>query len=543
MLALTLLVALVAAAAAGAGRPKLWFAPLPPDQPGTDASFVGSVDFMKLFSKQAPWKQAARRVAVFKLYGGWIARGTTDAWLRRAVTDLKRRGIALAVEEGPLRPTESCGLFVEGFAGDEGVAVAQRVQDAGGRLRFLAYDEPFYFASIYDGPQACHWSAERIATEVASYNEEIRGVFPQLRFGDTEPLTSAADAPRFEEWIDTYRRVVGEPLAFFHLDVSYYLPNWPALAKELEEFARSRGVPFGIIYFGEPIDASDAAWLARAQARFETYETAGGGAPDHALLQSWQDRPDRVLPETGSASYTNLILRYARPRSTLSLELVEDGSRRVSGRLTAKGKGRAGARIVVTVTPRYGDPVFAGAPVSQVETTTDAAGRFEVEPPGLPSIGVAIEARYAGSKALWPAFASVELGTPVRNVALGRPVTASRSGQAPAERAVDGDYATGWGSGDDAPQWIEIDLGGASTVAQIRLVTEQFPAGETIHRVVGRFADGTLRVLRELRGVTATMQLLEVTPAVPWTGIRAIRVETVASPSWVAWREIEVWSG
>ena len=542
VLALTILVALVAAAAAGAGRPKLWFAPLPPDQPGTDASFVGSVDFMKLFSKKAPWKQAAGRVAVFKLYGGWVARGTTDAWLRRAVGDLKRRKIALAVEEGPLLPTEECGREIEGFAGEEGVEVVTRVRQAGGTLRYLAFDEPFFYASIYDGPRACHWPAERVAEQIADYVEGIREVFPRIAFGDTEPLTSAAAVAVYTAWCAPYRRVVGGRLAFFHLDVGYYLPNWPALAKELEEFARSRGVPFGMIYFGEPIDASDAAWLARAQARFETYETAGGGAPDHALLQSWQDRPDRVLPETGSASYTNLILRYARPRPTLSLEPVEDGSRRMSGRLKAKGRGRAGARIAVAVTPLHQDSVGARAPLVEVATTTDAAGRFAVELPDLPSIGVLVEARYPGSKALWPAFASVELGTPARNIALGRPATASKFGQAPAGLAVDGNYETSWGAGDDAPQWIEVDLGVASTIAQIRLVTEQFPAGETVHRILGRSADGTLRVLQELRSVTDTMQVLEVTPATPWTGIRAIRVETVASPSWVAWREIEVWS-
>lgn len=252
-----------------------------------------------------------------------MARGTTDAWLRRAVGDLKRRGIRLAVEEGPLRPTEDCGLFVEGFAGDEGVAVAQRVKDAGGTLRYLAYDEPYYYASIYDGPQACHWSAERIAGEIAAYNEEIRGVFGAIKFGDTEPLTSALDVPRYKAWIDTYRRVAGERLAFFQ---------------------------------------------------------------------------------------------------------------------------------------------------------------------------------------------------------------------------VDGSYETAWGAGADAPQWLEIDLGAPATIGQLRLVVAQSPAGETHHVVYGRDAAGALRVLAELRGETGDGDVLTITPPAPWAGIRAIRIETVSSPSWVAWREVEAWS-
>jgi hypothetical protein len=46
----------------------------------------------------------------------------------------------------------------------------------------------------------------------------------------------------------------------------------------------------------------------------------------------------------------------------------------------------------------------------------------------------------------------------------------------------------------------------------------------------------------ELAGSTVDGQVLEVA-AGPWAGVRAVRVETVASPSWVAWRELEVLSG
>jgi hypothetical protein len=538
--ALALLASGSAARAAPPGKAKVWFAPLPPDRPGTDASFVGSEDFMALFSPRAPWKRAAGRVDVFKLYGGWVARGTTDAWLRRAVGDLKRRGIRLAVEEGPLRPTEDCGLFVEGFAGEEGVAVAQRVKDAGGTLRFLAYDEPYYYASIYDGPQACHWSAERIAGEIAAYNEEIRGVFGAIRFGDTEPLTSALDVPRYESWIDTYRRVAGEPLAFFHVDVSFSLPGWPALVRELELHARSRGVPFGVIYMGEHDDRSDEEWLARAQRRFEHYETEAGGRPDHAVLQSWHDRPDRVLPETSLGAFTSLVNRYARSRTALTLAL-DDGT--VSGRLRdARGRPLPRAPVAIAVVPRYEGGVLPAAPLVEIATTTDATGSFEASLGTLPALGVAVQARYAGTSARWPAFAATAVGDPGRNVARGRHATASAAAQSPAGQAVDGSYETAWGAGADAPQWLEIDLGQPATIGQLRLVVAQFPAGETHHVVYGRDAAGALRMLAELRGETDDGDVLTITPPAPWTGMRALRIETLASPSWVAWREVEAWS-
>jgi hypothetical protein len=260
------------------------------------------------------------------------------------------------------------------------------------------------------------------------------------------------------------------------------------------------------------------------------------------VLQSWHDRPDYVLPETNASRYTSLILSYTRVRPRLSVALAGGGPLRATGRLVARGKGRPGARILVTITPLYEGSLLPSSGLVQVEATTDASGSFDVELPGLPSIGVAVEARYAGNRALWPAYASVEVGSAGQNVALGRSATASRSDQAPAGLAVDGSYDTSWGAGDGAPQWIEIDLGGSRSIGQLRLVTEQFPAGETRHVVYGRHTDGSLEILHEFRGVTDSGQVLDWMPPEPWTGVTAIRVETVASPSWVAWREIEAWS-
>jgi hypothetical protein len=44
------------------------------------------------------------------------------------------------------------------------------------------------------------------------------------------------------------------------------------------------------------------------------------------------------------------------------------------------------------------------------------------------------------------------------------------------------------------------------------------------------------------RGSTADNGLLEYVPPAPWEGIRYLRVETCASPSWVAWGEIEAFA-
>ena len=121
-------------------------------------------------------------------------------------------------------------------------------------------------------------------------------------------------------------------------------------------------------------------------------------------------------------------------------------------------------------------------------------------------------------------------------------VTASGSYEAsPPELAVDGDPSTLWNAGALAPRWIEIDLRTPRSVERISLLTAQSPKGETVHRVLGKAGAGDpYRVLHVFSGVTTDGQWLHYSPPTPWERVRFVRVETTESPSWVAWREIEI---
>ncbi len=132
---------------------------------------------------------------------------------------------------------------------------------------------------------------------------------------------------------------------------------------------------------------------------------------------------------------------------------------------------------------------------------------------------------------------------PGANLSWHKQVQASReSGEFSAAMAVDGHSGTWWGASAPPPQWIEIDLGTEYTVAEIRLLTSQSPEGETIHRLLakGSGTNNQYTLLYIFQGVTKDSQLLSFKPAEPITGISQIRIETVSSPSWVSWREIEV---
>ena len=447
-----------------AQRPLVWFAPLPPLRVMEGRPFVGAEDFMDLFEPDAQWSRSADRVQVFKLYGEWVGTDpwnvhASDAELRQVVGDLAQRGIALAMEAGPLDATAACGQGIEGFGGglSTGLRDARRIKASGGELVFVALDEPFAFASLYNGPGACRWTAEKVAQEVGDYIKGMRTVFPDLLVGDTEPLWKDVEVEAYKDWLATFREVNGYDLAFFHLDVDFGRMSWPEAALELETFTRERGIEFGIIYLGNWGSQTDEEWLTAAGERVKAYELIAGGQPDHVLFQSWHDHPDYTLPETEPYTFTWFVNAYFEDKGSLGVRTAGVGA----------------------------------------------------------------------------------------NVAYDKPVRASRSNQFPPGAAVDGDPDTAWGAGDFAPQWLEIDLEVPTAIAEVRLLVGQSPDGETTHRISVKGAEpgDAFQVAHTFSGVTVDAQRLTVAFPEPLEAIRYLRVETLSSPSWVAWREVEVISG
>jgi hypothetical protein len=437
-------------------RPLVWFAPLPPLPTHPGRPYTGSDDFMDLFAADAPWPRSGSHVGVFKLYGEWVgyAGANAPADLRAAVAGIAQRGMILAVEAGPLDATADCGEGVESFAGsDSGRELASRIRAAGGVLQVIALDEPYYFAHLYDGPNACHWPIEKVAEEVAAFVVAVREEFPWVIVGDIEPTPAPVSPEGLGEWLGAYEAAVGEPPAFLVLDIDWGRAGWPQFAVAVRDAAAQRGVPLGMIYSGGTA-GTDAAWALQAGRRAVAFETAAAGPPDHVVFQSWNDKPDRVLPETEAASFTALLLRYFEDRAALD------------------------------------------RPLPGAET----------------------------------------------NLALGATATASVSlPGSPPGQAIDGDSDSIWNAGQGPPAWIEIDLGTAVKLREIRLLVAQDPPGETKHRVVGRATkDGTPIVLATLTGSTTGGQVLVVSVQANAPALRFVRVETSSTLSWVAWSEIEV---
>jgi hypothetical protein len=433
-------------------KPLVWFNPLPPMRIFPSRPFIGSSDFMDLFNSDAEWAITANNIQVFELYGEWLGNDATDRQLRQLVSDLNRRGMAIALSGGALNPVENCSGAIEGFAGtSEGVHISQRIRDAGGIAYFYAFDHAYDAGTASTTPAECRLSPEEVAQQVLTFQEAIREIFPNIIFGDD--ITAQLNVDEIARWVEAYRSVTGEDLGFLHLDIDFSIPNWEQKALQIENYLHSKGIAFGLFYIGNWEDPSDEAWLTSAGERVKAYELDAGGQPDHVIFASWHDHPDYVLPETESYTFTNFIKQYIDDRESLGVQ-------------------------------------------------TEGAGA---------------------------------------NLAYGKPVTASKAlAGLPPHQAVDGIFSTWWGAGDFAPQWIEVDLGAAYTIAQIRLSISQDPEGNTLHQVWGRGPGEEARLLHEFDGMTRGDQVLEYTPPDPWHGIQFIRIVTVSSPSWVSWREIEV---
>lgn len=137
-----------------------------------------------------------------------------------------------------------------------------------------------------------------------------------------------------------------------------------------------------------------------------------------------------------------------------------------------------------------------------------------------------------------PPMAEVIVETTLDDGGLIRASRASPVG--PPAYALDGRADTAWNAGWFAPAWIEIDLGAPATITGVRLLVAQSPAGETIHEIVGISPAGIERPIAEFRGVTRDGDLLTQSLTTPALDIQVVRVTTLVSPSWVAWREIEI---
>ncbi|HYL34457.1 MAG TPA: hypothetical protein VEV17_00945 [Bryobacteraceae bacterium] len=357
MLSLKPIAALLLPLILTAATPQIWFCPLDPlFRP--EVNYGGSPEYMDLFNSTAPWTNAASHTNVFKIYPQWIG-SATDADLQIQFADLIRRGMALALEYGVLTASDQCGKGVEGFGGQTLLNAALRIQKNGGTLRYVAMDEPIFFSTLYSGANACQWTVDQMAANAAANIRSLLARFPDVIVGDIEPfpVSPANWLSQYQAGVEAFRGALGFPLAFFDADVLWDSPTYLTDLASVHKMLVSEGVPFGIIYNGNPYDTSDAQWIQSATQHMLAAEL-NLGSPDLVIFQSWHAYPKKLLPESDSDAFTSLIGSYFRRRTRL-LSFIRDST--VQGWLVSPDDGQsiAGASISITFSPTGGSGVPA----------------------------------------------------------------------------------------------------------------------------------------------------------------------------------------
>ena len=106
--------------------------------------------------------------------------------------------------------------------------------------------------------------------------------------------------------------------------------------------------------------------------------------------------------------------------------------------------------------------------------------------------------------------------------------------------ALDGSPNSDWNAGTGAPIYITVDLGRTVAINRVRLLVNQYPAGKTRHEIlVALQPSGPFKHVATIDGWTVNGQWLELDQ--PIGMVRYLRVATTESPSWVSWREIEIY--
>ncbi len=358
-----------------AATPQVWFAPFDSFYRSW-LGFAGSPQYMSLFAADSPWVEAASHVKVFKVYSTWIDQAS-DADLQTQFTDLNRRGIALALEHGAITASSQCGIGVEGQGGEDLLKHALRIKKNGGTLRYVALDEPIYYFTLYAGANSCKWTVNQMAANAAVNIRALLAQFPEVIIGDIEPFPVSAPnwLSQYQAGIVAFRNALGFPLAFFHSDLNWNAASYLSDIASVRRMAASEGVPFGIIYDGNGTDTTDAQWIQFAIQRMVTNELAQG-LPDSVIFQSWMPYPKKLLPESDPDSFTSLINRYARPRTSLT---INPGSSEIVGKLTdSTGKAVISAPVTVVMQPSGGGGVTWTYPLAGTVPATTAQATVKI---------------------------------------------------------------------------------------------------------------------------------------------------------------------
>lgn len=286
LLCLVLLTTAAAAEDRGAGgdRPQIWISP-----------DTETPDLLTMFQRPEQWAESRSRIGVFKFgprqvgIGAKAKQNSMDDLIRiDAFHKLDAWGIAIAVEAPAIKPWDCTAVRAREMTAN----AIRSVKTAGGRLRYIAMDEP-WTAGV--GP--CHDTFDGSVEKTAAYIKQLsddpdlaaEGVTPEVGDIETYPAHTPAE---IEHWISELERRGAKP-KFFHLDVNVHRLDVDHTIDALQDlreitgFFRRERIPFGVILWPgyNPVPSDKVfhdltlSWARRVNEAI--------GRPDQVIVQSW----------------------------------------------------------------------------------------------------------------------------------------------------------------------------------------------------------------------------------------------------------------
>jgi hypothetical protein len=302
---------------AGSAQRQIWF---------TMPNYVGAGqdDWNKLFGRpDAPWPEFMNHVQVLAATG--IAK-IPDEILSNAFTKLSEHHVSFAIDnlaQSWVNEPE-CGHRVESYTDPPGNRkVVNKIQSDGGRLLYIAMDEPLWFGHYYNGHDACHSDIANVAERAAAIMREFTKVFPNVAIGDIEPIPALTSQPNWQRdykaWLSAFNTAMGQPVAFVHIDINWSKPGWQESLQRFANFVRSERLPIGIIYNGNTHADSEMTgdkWLNSAKQNYTEIETKLGIIPDQVIFHSWVKFPTHAISDkaTNELGLDHLVDQYVKKR-------------------------------------------------------------------------------------------------------------------------------------------------------------------------------------------------------------------------------------
>jgi hypothetical protein len=218
------------------------------DPPGTYAG----TGYMNLFQPNAPWTRTASMIQVFGVSTQFLHRSTDDQ-LSTVINDLRRRHIALGWEAEIMAddPAHPCGAGVPGHTSSAVIRTAvDRVARLGGKIDYVYFDEPVAFGhyNINKQATACNYTIEELVRNIAPQIKVIKTAFPDVKFGDGEPVNSATigkmdDNLRFAQ---EFFRQTGVRLSFMGADIIWFEKAFRSQLMEWRRRLHEAGMEYGL---------------------------------------------------------------------------------------------------------------------------------------------------------------------------------------------------------------------------------------------------------------------------------------------------------